>query len=206
MSAPPCRLPILVLCGGAILAACEPYRIEYHRRPAYYDRMVDGPLPDRVVLDDGTILVYNADPDDPPKRGEDTEKAEFRMRQELPDGSIVLRSVLPEHVIANTLDCLRNEEYDLLWDQVLAERTKQAYAARGMGAEEFKEFCREYRIDLARMLNRMLLGMASHEVVFENVEPGVFECRFWPTTASLFKFKKVTMAQEEFQLKLVLIH
>jgi hypothetical protein len=194
---------LLSLCAAALLAGCKPYRIEYHRRPAYYQRVSDRPLSERVVLDDGTVIVYNdADPFD---ESQDEEKKNFQIREELEDGSIVLRALLPEHVLANTLECIRNEEYELLWDQMLSERTKLAYADQGQGLEEFSAFFREHRREMARTLNRMLLGITVHEVVIENAGNGVTVCRFWPQVAKDFRFKKVSLVNE-YGLKLLLIH
>lgn len=196
------RLP-LILSAAAAIAGCESYRIEYHRRPSYYQRLTDRPLNERVVLDDGTIVVYNEA--DPFKESQGEGKENFRIRQELDDGSIVLRAVLPEHVFANALECIRNHEYELLWDQMLSERTKLAYAEQDQGVEEFAAFFREHRRELARTLNRMLLGISAHEVVVENDGNGVTVCRFWPQIAKDFKFKQVSLVNE-FGLKLLLIH
>jgi len=194
---------LLLPCAAALLAGCEPYRIEYHKRPAYYQRVSDRPLSERVVLDDGTVIVYNdADPFD---ESQDEDKQNFRIREELDDGSIVLRALLPEHVLANTLECIRNEEYELLWDQMLSERTKLAYADQGQGLEEFSAFFRQHRREMARTLNRMLLGITVHEVVIENAGNGVTVCRFWPQVAKDFRFKKVSLVNE-YGLKLLLIH
>lgn len=193
---------------AAAPAGCEPYRIEYHRRPDYYQRMSDSPLPDRVQLDDGTIIVYNAKegskPALDPVTGEEPEQ--FKVREEMEDGTIILRAVMPEHVLANTLTCLKREEYELLWDQMVSERTKLTYAARGLGKENFVEFCGKHRLELAKTLNRMRLGLATHEVVVEGVGDGVIELRFWPQVAELFKFKKVAMVREGLGLKLLLIY
>jgi hypothetical protein len=197
------RTILPILTAAAIFAGCEPYRIEYHKRPAYYRRMTDRPLDERVVLEDGTILVYNeADPFDD---SDDKGGAPFRIREKLDDGSVVLRAILPEHVLANTLECIRNSEYELLWDQMLSERTKLAYEEQNQGVEEFTAFFREHRRELARTLNRMLVGLTAHEVVVETAGDGVTVCRFWPQVAADFKFKHVSMVNEQ-GLKLLLIY
>ena len=69
---------LLSLCAAALLAGCKPYRIEYHTRPAYYQRVSNRPLSERVVLDDGTVIVYNdADPFD---ESQDEDKKNFQIR------------------------------------------------------------------------------------------------------------------------------
>lgn len=188
----------LALCG------CEPYRIEYRReRPSFYARMSDTELPDRLELDDGTIVIYGDDADDSPQRTKQDDG--FQLRYEDEDGKTRLRAMLPEHVVANTLGCLRSQEYQLLWDEMVAERTKMAYSQQELGYDEFADFCEDHRVELARMLNRMLLGFMHQEVVVSNTQHGTIECRFWPQVASEFRFKSVEISREEFQMKLVVI-
>lgn len=199
-------LPAVALVTLAT-AGCEPYRIEYHKRPAWHSKMADGPLPNRIVTEDGTVILFNVDPEDAAaKTRSDDEPPPFRLRDETENGTVVLNAILPEHVIANTLNCLRGEEYDLLWDQGLAERTKLAYAAEGQGREEFVEFCREHRTEMARTLNRMLMGFLSNDVTVEPMGDGVVVCRFWPHIAQQFKFKNVAIVHEAFQQKLLLVY
>ena len=207
MSMPPSRS---LLAGAALAvvmmaAGCKPYRVEYHRRPSFYQQMNEEPLPDRVVLDDGTIILYNAR--EPASATLDPLGAikHFKIREDREDGSTVLRALLPEHVIANMLHGLRYEEYALLWDQLVAEETKRAYAAEGKGVEDFSAFLRKHRLELAKMLNRMRIGLATHQTVVDNQGDGVLECRFWPQTAMLFRFKKVVLVREDYGLKLLAI-
>jgi hypothetical protein len=181
---------------------CEPYRIEYHRRPEYYSKLVEGDLPNRVVLEDGTVIVYNAERDSGVQQ---EEKRPFMIREEMEDGTIVLRAALPQHVIANTLTCISNREYELLWDQMLSERTKMAYEAEGQGAEEFGAFFSKHREELAKTLNRMMRGLVSHDVVVEQAGNGVIVLRFWPQVAQQFKFRRVEIVHEGLGLKLLLI-
>ena len=188
------------------LAACKPYRIEYHRRPSFHKVMSIEPLEDRVVLEDGSVIVYSdrvRATSDSVTQSSDTER--FKIREEMTDGTVVLRALLPAHVVAHTLYCLKLHEYQLLWDQVLSEETKQAYAAEGKGVEEFTAYMKKHRTDLAKMLNRMRLGFVTHEVVVENVGAEYIICRFWPRVGELFKFKRVEIVREGFGLKLAMI-
>lgn len=203
-------------CLSITLATgCETYRIEYHRRPAYYERMVEGPLPDRERFDDGTIAVYTSDLGSPStsrlftRTADDGDGEEegnpFRLREEKEDGTVILRAFLPEHIIAHTLNCLRYEEYEMFWNELVSERTKLAYEAEGKGVEEFSAHFRKHRLELAKMFNRMRIGMATHETVVENIGSDRIQCRFWPKVAVLFKFKRVVMVREDFGLKLLRI-
>jgi len=210
----------------ALGAGCEPHRVEFHRRPAYYAQLTEGPLPDRVVLDDGTVLVYStadpsaasasrlAAPDDEGKKNKSKSRGKredgedenvFRIRDEDEEGNVTLRALLPGHVIANLLSCLRLEEYELAWDQILSRHSREAYETEGQGFPEFRAYLVEHRVELAKMLNRMRMGLSTHEVVVENVGNGVVECRFWPNVAPLFRYKRVRMIHEDYGLKLLII-
>ncbi|MHC4909556.1 MAG: hypothetical protein ACYTF9_07560 [Planctomycetota bacterium] len=194
-----------LLLGGAWMctAGCEPYRIEYRERPSYYDDAVDGDLPDREVLDDGTVVVYRKrDESDLARKGE---AKDFLIREEFEGGRVVLRGFLPEHVLANTLTCLQNEEYELMWEQLVAEQTRAAYRNQGKGQEEFAAFFAKRRRDIAATVNRMLLGIPRNEVVSDNLGGGMIQLRFVPQVAGQFKFRTITMGSSANGLKLVMI-
>lgn len=195
-----------LLAGALGLGGCEPYRVEYRPRPAFFaSAMGDEAPPDSVVADDGTVIVYKRrEPEGALQRASRGDAGEpFKIREELEDGTIVLRALLPEHVLANTMTCLRFEEYELLWDQLLSERTKAAYAQEGQDVEAFAAFFRRRRHDLAATVNRMLHGLPRHEVVVDALGGGVTRLRFHPTTGALFKFRTVLLVSEGGGLRLL---
>ncbi len=200
-----------LVIGGVVLFTatfgCEEYRIEHHRRPSYYQDAALGELPDRITLADGTVIVYetiNAPGD--LKSSVSGEKNAFQIREEFEDGSVVLRARVPEQVLANTLTCLRNQEYELLWEQLLSEQTKRSYQRQGKGVEDFANYFAQRRNDLARTINRMMLGIPRNEVVMENLGGGVIRIRFHPQVGRLFRFKTVDVVSEGPGLKLLMIH
>jgi hypothetical protein len=199
--------PAVLLVALVPAAGCEPYRIEYHQRPEFYEVAAGGDLPDEVTLADGTTIVYeSARAHSERDRDDDGDAPEiFEPRKVEEDGSIVLRALMPEHVLMNTMGCLYNEEYDLLWEQVLAERTRREYAARGEGFESFQAFFARNRVDLARTLNRMVMGLAMHDVVIDAGGDGMMRYRFQPRLAALFRFTKVYVVNEDGWFKLMLI-
>jgi hypothetical protein len=199
------RVCCLALTGLAI-AACSTYRVEYHKRPGFYRNTASGPQADRVTLDDGTVLVFSTrEPTSELTRQSDSESEPFQIREELDDGAIVLRALLPQHVLANTLTCLRNQEYVLIWEQLLAEQTRRAYELRGQGVEEFEEFCSANRNELVAMLTRLLLGLVRGESFMENMDGGVVRFRFHPRVATEFEFKTAEVVSEGGGLKLLMI-
>ena len=195
----------VVLLAAAL--GCEEYRIEHHRRPAYYRDAAVGELPDRITLADGTVIVYETinGPGDLKTRVGIDEKV-FQIREEFEDGSVVLRARVPEQVLANTLTCLRNQEYELLWEQLLSERTRRSYELQGKGVEDFANYFGKRRNDLAKTINRMMLGIPRNEVIMENIGSGVIRIRFHPQVGRLFRFKTVDVVSEGPGLKLLLIH
>ncbi len=202
----------IVPAGAAVAAAlliaagCGRYRIEYHERPGFYEA-AGGAKQERVTLDDGTVLIYR-----PRQTSADLQRASgeaegerFEIREEKEDGTVVLRALLPEHVLANTLTCLRNEEYDLLWEQMLSAQTRRAYELRGQGYEEYKQFFSTNRNELAATLTRITLGLSRQESYMENIGGGVIRFRLHPRVASAFKFKTADVVAEDNGLKLLII-
>ena len=89
---------------------CETYRIEHHRRSSIFlnPNYVENTQRE-VTLEDGTVLVFesvNTQSTYGRKGGQRTES--FKIREELEDGEIVLRALLPQHVLVNLLACLRH--------------------------------------------------------------------------------------------------
>ncbi|MHC4107044.1 MAG: hypothetical protein ACYSTY_03050 [Planctomycetota bacterium] len=196
----------VVALGVLAALGCETYRVEYRYRPAFYREAAMGDLPDRVTLADGTVIVYEEQmPQSALKKKRDSKAEPFKIREEHPDGSVTLRALMPEDVLANTITCVRSEEYRLLWDQLLSKRTKSAYEQQDLGFEDFAAFLREHRRDLLLTLTRMLLGKPRQEVIIENLGDGVMRCRLRPHVASEFKFTRVDVVSERPGLKLLMI-
>ncbi len=187
---------LLVAAGG-----CGTYRIEYHR-PGF--EAAAGIKQDQVTLEDGTVLIYR------PRQAEGELQREagdqrFEIREEKEDGTVVLRAILPEHVLANTLTCLRNEEYELLWEQMIAAQTRRAYELRGEGYEEYRRFFSTNRNELAATLTRLALGLSRQESYMESAGGGVIRFRLHPRIAAAFQFKTADVVAEGDGLKLLMI-
>ncbi len=196
----PISLAAVMACG------CQTYRVEYHKRPAYYREATMGGFEERVVLDDGTVLVYDmSDPRESGKRSTSAPRQEFKIREELEDGTIVLRALTPEHVIANTLECLENEEYRLLYDKMLSQHTRDEWKARGNSFEDFETFFAQHRGELMRALTRMYLGLSQVDTVIEHFDNGIIECRLAQRNAKSQSFTRIRMIREGYGLKLLTI-
>ena len=137
---------------------------------------------------------------------EDTGPRKFKGREELDDGQIILRAILPEHVLGHTMTCLRNGEYQLLWDQIVSQDTKMTYAQRDMGVAEFAEFCRKNRSELMKTLNRMIFSYYSgSDVILDRLQNLTVQVRFSALLAQQFKFREVIVVQELDGMKLGII-
>lgn len=139
----------------------------------------------------------------PPEGLEPEEPQAFMAREVLDDGSVVMRALLPDHVLANTMTSLRNQEYVQLWEQVVAESTKRQYAAEGMGVEDFVRYCTKNRSELMMTLNRMSFGYyGGSDVVLDRLPDLSVRMRFSNKIASQFKFREIYVVQERDGLKL----
>lgn len=196
----------LAALAAGLAAGCQPYRVEYHRRPDFHRKAAGGALPNRVTLPDGTVIVYESEHGPDGLAGADGEGANlFQPREETEDGQIILRAILPEHVVVNTLWCIQQERYDLLWDQMLSEHTRLEYENIGQGSEEFSQFFARHREELAMMLSRMVLGLAGDQVLIDPRGQGVIRLKLRASIASQFRFKSVYVINEGLGLKLLLI-
>ncbi len=205
---------------AAALAACDEQRVEYRYRPSY---MTDGNSPSETVLPDGTKVVFlDRDPTPSvldrdlgskapkpkePKLGPDgkpiPEKV-FEPRETLDDGTVVLRNVLPDHVVANTMACLKNEEYRLMWDQLLAPDAKAAYEKKG-GYKAFEKWCVESRRPAMELLNRMRFNAMGADVTMTKVSGNRMRAVVSPHLWDQFKLRVVEFEMTPDGMKLASI-
>lgn len=160
-----------------------------------------GELPDRVVLDDGTVIVYKPPVTRSERKTRDGKP--FQMREEHDDGSVTLRAIIPEHVIANLIECLHNEEYELIWEQMLSDHTKRAWENEGHTLQDFIDYFAENRSPMVQALNRIYIGLSSFDTVMEHHEQDVIEIRLRPSVARGMKFSRVRVIPEGPGLKLI---
>lgn len=199
---------LLVSAGGFV--GCQSHRVEYHKRPAFYERAALGKLPDELVLEDGTVIKYQSvEGQSSFGRAGDDRRKPFAIREEHEDAlgkkHITLRALLPEHVLANTLACLRNQEYELLYEQMTAQCAKEKCELEEGGVESFIDAMRRNRHDLVATLTRMVAGMPHEEVAMINMGDGITRCKLRPQISEPFKFKSVDVIKEDGAMKLLRI-
>lgn len=197
-----------LLLGALALAAASAgcYRVERSRQGSF-SAALGGKVPPSETLADGTVRIWEdgrpASERPKPEGGAEP----LRLRQENPDGTVTLRAWQPQDVIANLLTCLRNQEYELFWDQLVADATKQEYELQGRpdGRAEFAEFCRRNRGELAATANRMLLGFTRRETLLESRGHGVIRLRLYPQIAEGHRFTSADVIRQQDGMRLLAI-
>jgi hypothetical protein len=197
------RIVILLLL---VATGCSPYRVEYHNRPKYYEQVSDRELPSEVVLADGTRIKYTEGGRSQIQSKVDDDSEPFEIRSVADNGRVTLRNLVPEHVVTNMMTCIRNEEYEIVYDQLLSDRTKVVYENEGGSKEKFTEFCQKNRRDIMITLNRMSFGFSGQDVYLKPLGGGVTRAGFSPRIAETFKFKHVEFVSEMGGAKLLRIY
>ncbi len=212
---------IASVCVALPLLSCSQPRIVY-RPVAAYMREGGAEVPDEVVLPDGRILKFVSEEEfaqiKAEQRGEspvislDEDAKAFAPWEQQEDGSVQIRAMIPAHVVANTMACLRDERYAELWQQLVASgvksRAEAAAYARGerssAAEEQFVEWCVKHRGDAMMLLNRMSFGLSSSSAVMRNHGGGRITIELSPQIAkdTDFKLKTVEIITEPDGLKL----
>ena len=206
-----------IAAASAALAACASERVEYRRRPDF--GMPEG-APGEFVAQDGTRVVWVDEHGNPVGKGPGDGKGDegasagpkppgdelFQPRAVADDGTVTLRCLLPEHVVANTMTCFRNEEWRLIWDQLLAPESKAAYErADGGGFAAFEAWCVKNRKPAMELLNRMRFNAMGSDVTMRQVGPGRFRATVSPRLWDQFSLRVIEIEQSGGWLRLTSI-
>ena len=190
-------IPLLILIG------CETQRVEYHTRPAWHYAM-DKQMDDEIIQEDGTIIRYATVGGTQSQAVENyLEGIELRTEDEI-TGEVTLKAILPEHVLEQTLLCLRDRDWDLLYEQVLSTATRENYEKKEYGREEFIAFFEKHRKELGKTVQRLLRGKAFGDVMHTTVGDLTI-VTFTPGSLGNFKFHAVKLVRENEFLKLAVI-
>jgi hypothetical protein len=181
-------------------SSCETQRIEYHTRPAWHYSMTKR-MANEVVRNDGTIVKYV------PIGGSTSvavqEYLDTIVLQETDEttGDTTLRAVLPMHVLTQTLVCLRDRTWELLYDQILSSGAQEYFGSRENGKDEFVAFFENNRNDLAKSMQKMIQGKPFGDVMVRE-EGRTIHLSFSPRMLGNFTFRKITFYREGEYLKL----
>lgn len=193
----------LILTLTLSCTACTTQKVEFHTRPAWHYTM-DNDMLDEIVQEDGTVVKYSTVGGSRSDAvSQYLDGIELHSENEL-TGKITLHAVLPEHVLEQTLVCLRDRDWDLLYEQILSTETRANYDAKDNGRAEFKAFFETYRRELGKTVQRLLRGKSFGDVV--HTTDGDFTIvTFAPGSIGDFKFHTVRLIREGEYLKLAVI-
>ena len=158
-------------------------------------------MSNEVVRDDGTVIKYV------PIGGSTSVAVQAYLdgitleETDEVTGDTTLRAILPMHVLTQTLVCLRDRDWDLLYDQILSRDAQEYFGTRENGREEFVSFFETYRSDLAKSMQKMIQGKAFGDVMVEERGRTIL-MTFSPRMVGNFKFRKITFFREGEYLKL----
>lgn len=212
---------VAIVLAAVQLVACQEQRVEYHYRPGYVD---DSSTPKEVMLPNGTKVIFVDRPlgqssieeggggraptiSNQPKLGPDGKPIPvkiFEARETLEDGTVILRNIMPDHVVANTMTCFRNEEYRIMWDQLLAPETREKWEKSG-GFEAFDKWCHANRKSTMELLNRMRFNAVGSDVAMKQIGPGVMRATLSPHLWDQFQLRVVEFEQTPDGMKLLSI-
>ncbi|MEE2720060.1 MAG: hypothetical protein VX727_09780 [Planctomycetota bacterium] len=180
------RYPLLVLMVA--LTGCGETRTQYRTMPAFYQRMAGIEGANNGRMRDGTEIRWQQGKEASLDGFTDHTGDVFLMRDEREDGTTSLNALIPEHVMLNTLECVRDQEYRLLWDELVADGTKRWYEEEGGGYEAYESFFRANRRDIVTTLTRMKAGLGSQELRRVRLADGVTRLELIEQLHSRFRY------------------
>ena len=185
-------------------ADSAPIRTADGRTIVFVDRLPsEGPAPEKDGLPVGTYML---DEYGKPMSVEQMREIARKSGQELPppsgeltirerddSGRITLRAAMPEHVLENFSECIREREYEAIWEQLTSRSSRSA-----MGRDEFVAWCEANRTELLAFLNRMAAGWHSTDVLADNIGgPQHQRYRLHPRLRKQFSFMRMEVVYED---------
>ena len=180
-----------------LLTACTPHRVEYRPQSSIETSLGAG-LREDVHLEDGTVLRFAEAPNQarkgPTFKGS---VAKTHLRAQNEDGTVELSSPKPVDLLHNLMNCLRTREYQLIWDQLIAQSTLDLYKEKDQGVEVFAAVMEERRVDLGRTLTRIQRGLRTNDARMRKAPNGILRIELRPSVAGEYRYTRIDMVQEE---------
>jgi len=192
---------ILIALVG--IGGCKTQTTEYRSQPGWQTALSGGNTSGHT-RNDGTIVKYSSTNDASSNAIKDYLKTIELQEKDEVTGEVTVRSILPEHVLTHTLTCLRDRNWDLLYEQIISEKSRHYYSQLEDGREKFELFFNTNRRELAKTLQRIHGGKGFGDVNTQgNRDVIIYELS--PKVARDYKYKSVTFVREGQLLKLDLI-
>ncbi len=181
-----------------------PIRTADGRTIVFVDRLPsEGPAPESDGLPVGTYML---DEYGKPMSVEQMREHARATGQELPapsgelvirerddSGRITLRAAMPEHVLENFSECIREREYEAIWEQLTSRSSRNA-----MARDDFVAWCEANRTELLAFLNRMAAGWNSTDVIADSIGgPQHQRYRLHPRLRKQFSFMRMEIVYED---------
>jgi hypothetical protein len=181
-----------------------PIRTADGRTIVFVDRLPsEGPAPESDGLPVGTYML---DEYGKPMSVEQMREHARATGQELPapsgelvirerddSGRITLRAAMPEHVLENFSECIREREYEAIWEQLTSRSSRNA-----MARDDFVAWCEVNRTELLAFLNRMAAGWNSTDVIADSIGgPQHQRYRLHPRLRKQFSFMRMEIVYED---------
>jgi len=206
-------LLVFINSGAAVfLFGCAEERTEYHYRSQAEADAIGRPVDETFVKADGTKVVYSS------KRREkinentssgtdgssspDLEKPTVDLREKKASGEVILRATFPEQVVDHLTECVRNEEYDLIWNQLLSTGAKRDLESRG-GIKYFKTFFTNNRKEVMATLNCMRINLKNGHVALQKIDDSHMIAELDSTLRRSYKFTVIDFESTPTGMKLV---
>lgn len=126
-----------------------------------------------------------------------------KIREELEDGTIVLRARSARHLMKHIFETLRDDEADLFIGQVLSKATKEEFARNGATPEEGFEFLQEQFDEIDRLFARMPMGEYAPNASYGGVGGGVFRLRLVGGVGRDLRWQGFDMLMEDGEQRLL---
>ena len=140
----------------------------------------------------------------PPPKPKPRPVEELKLREELPDGTVVLRAVMPEHVVSHFSYALKNHEYAPFYAQMLSREARSAYEEAG-GEAAFTAWAEGNRKDLLAFITRMASSWNGALVVADRSAPMRLRYRLDRRTLPDIRFEIIEIENEAGGLRLAMV-
>jgi hypothetical protein len=132
----------------------------------------------------------------------DLEKPPVDLREKKASGEVILRATFPEHVVDHLTECVRNEEYELIWNQLLSTGAKRDLESRG-GIKYFKTFFTNNRNEVMATLNCMRINLKNGHVALQKTDDSHMTAELDSTLRRSYKFTVIDFESTPTGMKLV---
>ncbi len=119
-----------------------------------------------------------------------------------PDGTVTLVAKTGRHVMVHVFNTLVKDQRELFTEQVLSQRTKDEYAARGLDPAQAFDDLKARFTDIQDLFNAMPMGEYTPGVFMQNAGRGVKRIEVTGLAASDLRFVGMDVVMEDGNMRL----